>query len=348
MKPNKVPYPIPMPNNMGMIRYILAFGVVISHFQVLSGYTFWFPLSSYSCVGGFFALSGFLIYGSYLKKGSAWKYLISRAIRIMPAYWMTVLFFAILLGAVSTLPMAQYFGSAGFWKYLVCNMLFANFAAPTLPGVFTGLPMEAVNGSLWTMKVEWFLYLTPPVVALMIRKFKMRPTVMFVLIYVLACGYRIAFLHLYELTGKEIYNILSRQFMGQLSYFYAGVICYYWYDALMRWRWWLLGASVVALVFIYDIPYGYIILHPLAVAVIVVLSSMMGKWGTWEGKRDNVSYNIYLIHFPVIQLVVSLGQGMGPVAALTASIAGTLLLACLFNILEIKIRRRCTARLNRA
>lgn len=31
-KPNIVPYSIPVPNNMGVVRYVLAFSVIVAHF----------------------------------------------------------------------------------------------------------------------------------------------------------------------------------------------------------------------------------------------------------------------------------------------------------------------------
>lgn len=304
--PDFKPYKITTPNNMGVVRYILAISVFIAHFSELTGCNLYFPISSYSAVGGFFALSGFLIYGSYLRKPDLRSYIVSRAWRLLPAYWITVLFFAILLAAVSTLASIQYFTSSHFLKYLVANLSFLNFIEPSLPGVFqSGSVTDAVNGSLWTMKVEWCLYLSVPAVAWLISRFKISSIKTFVGIYIAACIYRIGFLELYDHTGKEIYALLSKQFFGQLSYFYSGVAIYFLLDKFLKYKWHILGFGVILLMGSYLIPYGQIILHPAALSIIVVWFSMVGKWGAWEGKHDNFSYNIYLIHFPVIQLITT-------------------------------------------
>ncbi|MDE5552112.1 MAG: acyltransferase, partial [Muribaculaceae bacterium] len=337
-----IPYKITTPNNMGVVRYILAFAVLFAHFKTLAGYNFYFPVSSYEGVGGFFALSGFLIYGSYLRKPGLKSYLTSRAWRILPAYWVTVIFFALLLCIASTLTPGQYFTSSGFWEYLAANISFLNFLHPALPGVFDSpaFYMDAVNGSLWTMKIEWCLYITPPIVVWLIRRLKANPMVMFTLIYILACAYRITFEYMYEATGSQIYEIMSRQIFGQLSYFYAGVGCYYSFHAMMRRKWLVLIVAIVALSLQHFIPYGHIIIHPLALAVLVIWVSMVGRWGTWEGKHDNTSYNIYLIHFPIIQLFVHY-RGDTPVslpAALALCLLTTILLAYLLSKAEHQIR----------
>lgn len=297
-----------MPNNMGVVRYLLALGVIVAHFNLLAGGDVPFLFSSYSAVGGFFTLSGFLVYGSYLKHYSPGRYIKSRALRLLPAYWSTILIFAIALAGVSALPTSDYFTSSQFWKYLLANLSFLNFIEPDLPGVFQDRGMTAVNVSLWTMKVEWMLYLTVPLVANVIRKTKWRPAYVFVGIYVLSICYRLVFLWLYEETEKEIYNILGRQFVGQLMYFYVGVLIYYYFDYFMSHKAAVLVVSVslLALQPWLGNTVG-VMVHPLAFGCLVILASMVGKWGTFEGKRDNVSYNMYLVHAPIIQLVVFFG-----------------------------------------
>ena len=64
---------------MGMVRYILALAVIVHHFNVIFGTNYWLPVSSYHAVGGFFALSGFLVYGSYRRSPSLVYYTKKRA-----------------------------------------------------------------------------------------------------------------------------------------------------------------------------------------------------------------------------------------------------------------------------
>ncbi|MGM9853518.1 MAG: acyltransferase family protein [Muribaculaceae bacterium] len=314
LHPNKVPYKVPMPNNMGVMRYMLAIGVVVAHYNLLAGADYFFPISSYDSVGGFFALSGFLVYGSYLRRRerherhSILGYVKSRALRILPAYFATVLFFAFALVAVSSLSAGEYFGSWHFWKYLGANLCFANFLEPTLPGVFEGLEMEAVNGSLWTMKIEWLLYLSVPVTAWLVSKSRNRVTAVLTGVYMLSAAWLVVFNILHANTGREVYDTLGRQFFGQLCYFYGGVLVYYWYDVLMRRRWLVAAVALLCYLAPYFLDYGLgLVLRPFGLAYLIIMLSMTGRWGTWEGKRDNVSYNMYLLHWPLIQVLAFLG-----------------------------------------
>jgi len=301
---NSVPFTVPMPNNMGVLRYILAFIVLVAHFKGLCGGDFYWPFSGFNAVGGFFAISGFLVYGSYLRKLDLKSYIISRCRRILPAYWATVLLFAIALYFVSTAD--EYFLSAHFWKYLAANLGFLNFLEPTLPGVFDNCSIPAVNGSLWTMKVEWMLYLSIPLAAPWLLRHKSKILVSLLGIYLFSCLYRIGFLMLYEHYGKEIFQILSRQFLGQLMYFYSGILIYYYFDFFMKWKYPIMLISALLIMAGSEIPFYSVTLEPFLVSALIIGLSFTGKWGTWEGKKDNISYNIYLLHFPVIQLAVQL------------------------------------------
>lgn len=308
---------------MGMVRYILALGVVVAHFNTLAGKNYWCPISSADCVEGFFALSGFLLFGSFLKVGSFKLFFFRRMRRLLPAYFTVVLLGAFLCVFLSTLSCSRYFTDSQFYQYLLSNLAFMNFLQPALPGVFDNNIMHAVNGSLWTMKVEVLLALTVPVVAWIIRKFKVKPIAVFLAIYIFSACYKIFFLYLFDITGSKIFEILSRQFLGEMMFFYAGVMVYFYFNSFVKYKWHIALVCVLLMLISQSFNTLSFFLRPISLTSIVLLFSMVGRWGTWEGKRDNVSYNIYLVHFPLIQAYVALGfsnSGILGFAALTGVI----------------------------
>lgn len=344
LKANTVPYDIPVPNNMGIVRYVMAFSVLIAHFNLLDHADIYGPVSSYNAVGGFFAISGFLMAGSYLKRPDWKQYLFSRGRRILPSYFSTVLFFALILFFFSS--SSNYFFSGHFWKYLISNLCFLNFLEPSLPGVFEGLEMSAVNGSLWTMKVEWMLYISLPFVSYALCRWKNRSLAIIVAVYLISMIYRIVFSSLYMSSGKEIYGILSRQFIGQLMFFYSGVLVYYYFDVFMRWRWWILAVCLTLLITLHRFNFFVLTLEPLMISLVTLWFCMVGRWGAWEARYQNISYNIYLVHFPVCQLAAQflLTERLGAWTSFTIVTAVTVLLSWLINVLVERPLKRLYAR----
>lgn len=228
-------------------------------------------------------------------------------IRLLPAYFFIVLACAVGMFFISDLGAKQYFCSSGFWEYLIANFTFLNFLKPTLPGVFTDLDIHAINGSLWMLKVEWLLYLSVPLCVWFVSKIKNRATLTFVAIYIISVFYRILFKILYDAYELEIYNILGRQVFGQLSFFYSGVLIYYWFDVFKKYRWMLMTVALILMALSTQSSYMDIIFAPFSFSVLAIGLSMFGKWGTWEYNNDNVSYNMYLVHFPICNLAAYFG-----------------------------------------
>ena len=320
-------------NNIGLVRYILAFGVLISHFNILCGAHVPWLVTNYDRVGGFFTLSGFLLLTPILKGIKFKKFAIKRAWRLLPSYLFVVIVFACALSCLSELSFSEYFASKGFWEYLAANISFLNFLHPDLPGVFTDLEINAVNGALWTMKVEWVLTLSIPIVIWLVKKYhlKLRRTV--TVIIVMSLVYRLVFMILYDNTENEIYEILGRQFGGQSLYFYGGILIYTFYEEIKQRKiWFILSSLIFYIIFrcIDFIPLYYVVLHPFVISLLVISFSIIpGKFIEYIDRGNNISYEIYLCHFPVMQVMAhfKMIECFGVAASLTAGIVTTILLA---------------------
>lgn len=333
---------------MGTVRYILAFGVLISHFNVLCGCHVPWVVSSYFRVGGFFTLSGFVLLGSLLRGGSAKNFIIRRAWRILPSYFFVVLMAAIGLVVVSELPAADYFTSSGFWKYLAANLSFLNFLHPDLPGVFTDLQERAVNGALWTMKVEWQLSLCAPLFVWLCRRFNWNLVKAALVVIAVSLLYRWIFLELYIATERSIYEILGRQFVGQTLFFFSGIVLYCFYEKLMRRRalYFSIALAIYVPLYLFVNNYYFLILaFPFLVSALTLTASLIpGDFAAVIDRGHNISYEIYLCHFPVVQLVASYGlvARIGTVGAFVVCVAGTLAAAVItyFTVGRMYLRHK--------
>lgn len=324
--------------NMDLMRYVLSIAVIIAHVDYLTGYHIPFPLSSFEAVGGFFAISGFLMYPNYTRHRNALKYTRQRARRILPPYLFIVIACALGFSLISDLPVSNYFHSKGLAAYLAANISFLNWLHPDLPGVFQGddYISSSVNGSLWTMKVEWCLYLSVPCFIWLSKKMKRLPCHWLALtIIVLSIIYRQMFTYLYASTGNEIYNILRRQIFGQLAFFYAGMLIYFIKDFFSDNLWTILIAGVVCKILL---PYFsvtlQIIIEPFAISAIVMTMSLLPYDLKCLRHRYNISYEMYLFHFPIIQLGIWLGiLSLGKLTMMAYVFLTTAILAFIVHII---------------
>lgn len=152
-------------NNFAALRIFAALCVVLSHAWPLSGNQpeLLVRISHGHLNGGtlgvlmFFAMSGYLVTESFLRRQSTGAFAEARMLRLFPALAVSLLL-GILIGAdVTTLPSHDYWANPQTWRYFSKNMLLDTEFQ--LPGVFANAPFpNAVNGSLWTLPAEWMMY----------------------------------------------------------------------------------------------------------------------------------------------------------------------------------------------
>jgi peptidoglycan/LPS O-acetylase OafA/YrhL len=120
---------------------------------------------------------------------------------------------------ISSKDIGDYF-SLAWLKYVFANLAFLNFLQPTLPGVFNSNNLTAVNGALWTLKIEVMFYLTVPVFVFLFRKLGYFPVL--VSSYLLSIAYFEFFSEVAERTGSVFYEQLARQLPGSSHILWQG------------------------------------------------------------------------------------------------------------------------------
>jgi peptidoglycan/LPS O-acetylase OafA/YrhL len=283
-------------NNFDLIRLVLACTVVFHHLDYLSrapafqGLRHWF--SGALAVQAFFVISGFLVYQSYEKSKSALDYFEKRVRRLYPAYVSTVVFFGVVFAMLAPAPALEYLMSWPFLRYLAYNLLFLNFKADSLPGILTTNPLPEVNGALWTIKVEVMFYLCVPLIASTVRKIGQWRTCS--LLFAFAAAYCWLF------TSYSPNPSLQKQLPGQLGYFAMGIlICRELPRFLARARWMVPVAVVAFVISRWEVVP---MLRPISVGILVCAAAYGLPYLGNAGRYGDLSYGIYIVHFPVIQL----------------------------------------------
>jgi peptidoglycan/LPS O-acetylase OafA/YrhL len=158
-------------NNFDVLRLVAAGMVIFTHsFFIAEGNEAHEPLvwlsrnqAQLGQIGVFifFIISGYLVTHSYEKTGEPLRFLAKRALRIFPGLVAALLVTAFVIGPiVTTLPLAEYLGRDQVYAYVVGNTLL-NTTTHELPGVLlvdNPVGLE-VNGSLWTLRYEFMMYL---------------------------------------------------------------------------------------------------------------------------------------------------------------------------------------------
>ncbi len=312
-------------NNFDLLRLLLSIIVLLVHSYNLSGALVLKPLddflSSELAVRAFFVISGFLIFKSFDQSRSMYSYFSRRFRRIYPAYFSIIILFSIVGWFFTDLDFNNYFSSE-WLRYLLSNLAFLNFLHPNLPGLFADNAITAVNGALWTLKIEVLFYLTVPLIVKIMQRFGCWQTMLF--IYCLSMLYRYGIEYYGLKLHFSAYQELIRQLPGQLVYFISGAALYYYYGLFKRYAYYFLTLAVICLLW----KNGMALIEPAAVAIgVIYFCCLLKPLGNFC-KYGDLSYGVYIIHFPVIQLLVQYNFYQShPILSLLSTLILVLLLA---------------------
>jgi peptidoglycan/LPS O-acetylase OafA/YrhL len=275
-------------NSYDFVRFCAASAVLFSHHFGLNKLPEP-PVSLYGETFGklavevFFCLSGYLICQS-LQVDSSWQRFVSaRVLRIFPN-----LAFALIGTSLITLVWYQnYANLLDHGKYVLRNLLMFIFGVRfEISGVFGDLDWPTVNGSLWSLPYELWLYVLLFAVFL-VTNFRIA-----IIVVVIALGIG------WAVTPET--SFVTFQFCRLGSFFFAGsLLAIYWNPSPIS------GAvALLSLILIVRLPIETP-LHSIALAITVIglgSSPVMA----WFSKGGDASYGMYIFAWPVQQFSILL------------------------------------------
>ncbi|MDE2400455.1 MAG: acyltransferase [Burkholderiales bacterium] len=288
-------------NNFDVLRFVAASLVLLSHsFPISRGGDGGEPL--YVVTNGkqtlghiavviFFVVSGFLIAGSWIGRKKVSSFMFSRVLRIVPGL-AVMLLLTVLAGAFVTVDSQAYPLSAV--TYFFRNVLLFK-GQGDLAGVFVDNPYgSVVNGSLWTLRIEFSCYLVVATLGACGRldRFWTWVTWAVVLLLSMKSGMPTSFL---------------RELLPLLVWFLGGVLAYLYRDILVPKQFGWIGAGIIICFLVLGIDLIYI--SPLLSFAIIYLAYKDGPLVNF-GKNGDFSYGIYIYAFPVQQFLASKFYGL--------------------------------------
>ena len=312
-------------NGFGLLRLVLASSVILQHSLALTGHiddTFigwWHPASIGDlAVGGFFAVSGYLLFASAQRHPTR-QYLSLRAHRLFPGYWaslVAVAFVAAPLAALLGAGTYKLVGSNSAISYVGLNSTLVVLQHGIGDLLATNPWPTALNGSLWSLAPEFCCYLILLVTVVLARRSRVRVEIWLGAVLV-GC-----------FLVMSLARVALHSGIGDALGLLAGLGLSFFTGSLIQHRGWLTTPSrrtttlaILALAVVVAVglwaPFGPIVL---AVALVSVGRHVRSGWAARVDERRDLSYGVYLYHFPVIQLLVAAG-----VVPLTVSGALTVL-----------------------
>lgn len=292
-------------NRFDALRLAFASMVFIYHAVVLSGRV---PGSALELnlavlaelsIQGFFIISGALVFGSWERSKGLADYTSKRVRRLYPAYAVVILIPALISATLA-------FGQPGALKdiaaYVGANLIFMNFLEPSLPGLFEDNRLNAVNGALWTLKIEVMFYIAVPILAWGLSKLTRFWWVGIGLLAIGGLVWQQASLALDHRLSEQI----ARQLPGQMMYFAAGIA---------MWKLWsLVRAKAGLFLLVGTITLIVALWRPeLAALRVLGLFGLIAGFAFVRGPELNaarwgdISYGVYIVHFPIVQALVAAG-----------------------------------------
>jgi peptidoglycan/LPS O-acetylase OafA/YrhL len=274
-------------NNFDVLRLFAAALVLLSHSFALTGRHE--PLAPHTLgmvgVEIFFVASGFLVTRSWVGEPSFRAFVGKRIRRIFPGLIVAVLATGLVFGTIySTSSSRRYLASPDPWTYIASNvLLFPHYLIST---VYTTNPSAAVNGSLWTLPIEFRAYLLLGLLGAgaLVRRWAILPIAACLLAYSIVAG-----------VGSS----------GRLIAMFAAGSTFY----LLRDRVILRADIAVGLLAIWVAAFT----TPLSVAAgMLALPYLVAMFAYRTPRRlrrlaakGDVSYGIYIYAFPVQQSIVA-------------------------------------------
>lgn len=293
-------------NNLNIIRLIAATAVMFGHgFAMLKGnhYEFLPGINSawfgFLAVAVFFGISGFLITQSFVTQKNWKKYLESRCLRIFPALifanLITVLLVAIVVKNQTVLELVS---DSDNWGYLFYTSIFrfTHFLEP-----FKSLPINGANGSLWTLPIEFRMYLFVLLIGLM-GFFKRRFLVLLLAAFFISCVvFRVDFV-----VGRVFKILFAIQtydgtFTSLPLCFGMGMLAYL-YREYLRLNIFVAIAGLI-LSMLLD---GWLIKAIAYIYAAFVLGYSRRLYLPQVNFRSDISYGVYVLAWPIQQIYIFL------------------------------------------
>lgn len=316
----------PRRNALNAWRLALATGVILWHSFPLTGRMPFAPfvqLLGLGFVDGFFAVSGYLIVGSWLRNPRPRQYFIARCLRILPGMWVCLVITAFIIapagvGVQGGSPKNLLMSRAPI-EYVAKNSAVWMFKFD-IDGTPLGIPVSHIwNGSLWTLGWEVFCYIAVAVFgSLGLLRYR----------WFIPIAFALALFWSTQVSPWGGIHAIASNGARFAVMFLAGVLLHQFRNVIPA-RWSLVALAVVIVLASSAILPYYRLVAALPLAYVIIVSGSLIQNRMMRFPTD-LSYGVYIYAFAIQQLLVLCGLAkVNPIVFCLISIAAILPVAAL-------------------
>lgn len=297
---------------MGLLRLFLASMVMLTHL----GYSFFGVSPGVSAVIVFYLLAGHVVSQLWAKRqgrGAALWFYQDRLWRIVPLY-LVALILAIVLWLIGV--QSPFLSREPHWQDWLANLLIV----PLNYYMFTGQDAFTLLPPTWSLGVELQFYVLVPLL-LGRPQLQMIVTILSLVVFTLAqFGVLNTDVFGYRLLGGVGFVFLAGTLLDKRDFQSRALLGLLWLTSAIYAFWLLISDR--------HVPYNTEVAVGLALGLpllqVFLRFPRKGLWQSIQRKAGELSYGVFLMHFPVIWLLEILGQS-GPQTAWKVFVLSALL-----------------------
>lgn len=226
----------PQKNNFDILRLVAAFQVALfhgyTHFNIAGqnkvvDFLFQKIIIYFPGVPIFFAMSGFLIFATFDKKGDIKQYSKNRILRLYPGLWVAFLLTVCVLFLFGFLNWHNIFDKQ-IVIWIIGQLSFFQFYTPD---ILRGYGLENPNGSLWTIAIELQYYAFVPFVFFLFRKIGVNRNIILIALFMLSLIANV-YIASFGNSGSTYAKLAGICLIPYLFYFLSGALIYINYQRL--------------------------------------------------------------------------------------------------------------------
>lgn len=296
-------------NNFDFLRFLFALLVVVSHafplsgsnesfqwiYKITNGQIVWAQIG----LSGFFVISGYFIFQSLERSKNLLDYFKKRFLRLFPALFVVLLLTIVLAPFVykSEIPFLK---NSAVYTYLPNNLSLYNFQS-SIKGIFDTNAYHAINGSLWTIRYEFSLYVG---LALLFFFKKQKQVVLFLCSFSFLLFYFLHNFYLSRLAGASIVGLQGLHVLNLGTFFIGGSLLACLQFEKVKNKGLILIGSVLILVLSLRFNCYDSVKHIVFPLIVLLIGFIPLPFLCTFGRFGDMSYGIYIYSFPIQQTLM--------------------------------------------